>query len=241
MHLTPAPPRQDANTPDPAYQRIKTYVLEKIRRRDWKQGDIIPTEQALCRMFKVSRMTVNRAMRELAADQVLTRRKGSGTYVAPPRPQTVLVDTSAVAHGAGTRHATQVLSMDTANADAAQSGRFGLAGGAPLFHSLIVHSEDGVPVQLDDRWVNATLAPAYPDQDWDAARPDDYLAHIAPTPHGSCTVEIRPPAAGVARALDIHDDQPCLVVARTAFSHGVFVSETVLWHPGNRCRLTGTY
>lgn len=244
MHPPPPPPRQDANTPDPAYQRIKAYVLEKIRRGNWKQGDAIPTEQALCRIFKVSRMTVNRAMRELAADQVLIRRKGSGTYVAPPRPQAALIDMSAMARDAGTRggrHAIQVLSLDTAGADAAQSGRFGLACGAPLFHSLIVHREDGMPVQLDDRWVNAALAPAYLDQNWGATCPDDYLAHVAPMPHGSCAVEIRPPAAGVAQALEIGDDQPCLVVERTAFSSGVFVSETVLWHPGNRCRLAGTY
>ena len=52
----------------------------------------MPSEQALVRQFGVSRMTVNRAVRELTAEQVLTRRQGSGTYVAPQKYQATLVE-----------------------------------------------------------------------------------------------------------------------------------------------------
>ena len=66
----------------PIFQRIKDYLLAQIGAGVWKEGDVIPSEQALVRQFGVSRMTVNRPVRELTAEQVLTRRQGSGTYVA---------------------------------------------------------------------------------------------------------------------------------------------------------------
>ena len=51
----------------PAYLRIKNFVFKKIQDGVWREGDLIPTELALCDTFGVSRMTVNRALRELAS------------------------------------------------------------------------------------------------------------------------------------------------------------------------------
>src|SRR3546814_17842805 len=83
--------RHNDNT-QPAYQQIKNHVLARIQSGHWKEGDLIPTELALCKEFNVSRMTVNRALRELTADQLLVRYKGSGTYVAQPQFQSTLVE-----------------------------------------------------------------------------------------------------------------------------------------------------
>ena len=66
--------------------------MGEIASARWKEGDLVPSEQALVRQFGVSRMTVNRAVRELTAEGVLTRRQGSGTYVAPQKYQATLVE-----------------------------------------------------------------------------------------------------------------------------------------------------
>ena len=71
----------------PIFQRIKDHLLAEIAAGTWKEGDVIPSEQALVKQFGVSRMTVNRAVRELTSEQVLTRRQGSGTYVAQQKYQ----------------------------------------------------------------------------------------------------------------------------------------------------------
>ncbi|NCW44999.1 MAG: GntR family transcriptional regulator, partial [Gemmatimonadaceae bacterium] len=71
-----------AASPLPAYQRVKRYVLDRIQRGAWQEGDAIPGEEALAREFGVSRMTVNRALRELSDEQIVERVQGSGTYVA---------------------------------------------------------------------------------------------------------------------------------------------------------------
>ena len=66
----------------PAFKRIKAHVLSQIQAGIWKEGDAIPSEQALAREFGVARMTANRALRELSDDRILVRVQGSGTFVA---------------------------------------------------------------------------------------------------------------------------------------------------------------
>lgn len=83
------PPRQSA--PTPAFQRIKEDILSRIRSGEWQEGEMIPGETTLAQTFDVSRMTVNRALRELTADQILTRVQGSGTFVAQQKYQATLV------------------------------------------------------------------------------------------------------------------------------------------------------
>src|SRR4051812_22009393 len=83
---------QNAQDSTPIFQRIKDFLLSEIASGRYKEGDVVPSEQALVRQFGVSRMTVNRAVRELTAEHVLTRRQGSGTYVAPQKYQATLVE-----------------------------------------------------------------------------------------------------------------------------------------------------
>ncbi|WP_201560385.1 UTRA domain-containing protein [Psychrobacter sp. NC44] len=66
----------------PAYQRIKNAILDNIHSGKWQAGNSISTEMALAKEFGVSRMTVNRALKELSEERVLERRQGSGTFVA---------------------------------------------------------------------------------------------------------------------------------------------------------------
>ncbi|MBW8896826.1 MAG: GntR family transcriptional regulator, partial [Massilia sp.] len=160
---------QIAQDATPIFQRIKDYLLGEIASGRWKEGDLVPSEQALVRQFGVSRMTVNRAVRELTAEQVLTRRQGSGTYVAPQKYQATLVEIRNIAdevRARGHAHASDPRLLEQAPAGEALALQFELAPGTPLFHSLIVHDENGQPIQVEDRWVNPACAPAYLDQDF---------------------------------------------------------------------------
>src|SRR5687768_5020964 len=108
----------------PIFQRIKDYLVGEIASGRWKEGDLVPSEQALVRQFGVSRMTVNRAVRELTAEQVLTRRQGSGTYVAPRKYQAALVEIRNIAdevRARGHRHASRLCLLEAAAASEALS------------------------------------------------------------------------------------------------------------------------
>src|SRR5690606_41692458 len=75
----------------PAYQRIKSAILDNIHSGKWQAGEAISTEKALAEEFAVPRMTVNRALKELRQGRVLQRRQGSGTFVAQPQFHHTLV------------------------------------------------------------------------------------------------------------------------------------------------------
>ena len=242
MSTQPSSVNKTATTIEPAYLKIKNFVLSQIQNGVWQEGDLIPTEMALCEQFQVSRMTVNRALRELTTDQLLIRIKGSGTYVAQPKFQSTLIEIRSIAQDIrerGHRHTSRVLSLEKKIPSKTQLQRLGLAPDAQLYHSLIVHYDNGVPIQLESRVVDAAVAPDYLKQNWEQMTPNEYLMRVAPLPTGKYTIEVCFPNAEQATALDIGTEQPCLVMDRVTYSNGKFTSHATTWHPGNRYRFTG--
>src|SRR5271168_4445206 len=66
----------------PLYQQIKTLITQSLDQGEWKPGEVIPSEIELARRFKVSQGTVRKAIDALAAENLLVRRQGRGTFVA---------------------------------------------------------------------------------------------------------------------------------------------------------------
>jgi GntR family histidine utilization transcriptional repressor len=228
----------------PAYQRIKAFLLDGIAAGEWREGERIPSEPALARRFKVARMTVNRAVKELADERVLSRARGSGTFVAPARTESTLVEIrpiSAEIAARGGAHAAAVLALEAVKAGEALAAELGVRRGARLFRSLVVHREDGRPIQLEERWVVPAAAPAYLDQDFTRVTPSEYLVKVAPLARVEYRIEARPPTPAARAALDLGDGEPCLLLHRRTFSGGAPASVAELWHAGSRYRLTGHF
>lgn len=226
----------------PAYQRIKTWLLSRIEAGEWREGDRIPSEPELARRFKVARMTVNRAVRELTAAHLLVRTPGSGTFVAPPRHESTLVEIRSIAdeireHGG--RHSADVWGLDGVRAEGPLAAEFGVPEGEPIFHSVLLHRADGLPIQLEERWVLPAAAPGYLEQDFTGLTPSEYLMRVAPLARVEYRIEACLPAAATREGLALTDGEPCLLLHRRTFSGGRAASVANLWYPGSRYRLTG--
>lgn len=224
----------------PRYQQIKDDLLARIRAGEWKVGDAIPPEEGLARDFGVARMTVNRALRELTDAGVLTRTRGAGTFVAPPRVEAPLLEIRNIAEDIAARghtHTAELVSLARGQAEGALADAFALPVGAPLFHSVLVHREDGRPIQVEDRWVNAALAPDYLRLDFSAETPNAYLSRVAPLASARLTVEARPAPRDIATMLGIDTRAACLVVHRVTRGADGVASVATLWHPGEHYRL----
>jgi GntR family transcriptional regulator, histidine utilization repressor len=234
---------QIAQDSTPFFQRIKDYLVGEIAIGRWKEGDLVPSEQALVRQFGVSRMTVNRAVRELTAEQVLVRRQGSGTYVAPQKYQATLVEIRNIADEVRARghvHASRPCLLDSSPATEALARQFELAAGTPLFHSIIVHEENGQAIQVEDRWVNPACAPAYLEQDFSRTTPNEHLMAAAPLLGATYSIEALPAPRDVAEMLGIAAGLPCLVLKRRTTSNGRVASVVTMWHPGHLYKFTGS-
>jgi len=72
----------DSPTFSPLYRQIKGLMIQALEAGEWRPGQVIPSEQELAVRFNVSQGTVRKAVDELAADNLLVRKQGKGTYVA---------------------------------------------------------------------------------------------------------------------------------------------------------------
>jgi len=228
----------------PSFQQIKNHVLQRIHAGEWKEGDQIPTEAALGRQFGVARMTVNRALRELADEKSVSRIQGLGTFVAQQKYQSTLVAIRSIAdevRGRGDRHACVVKLLESVRAHAALAQKFEARRGIRLFHSILVHYENDVQIQVEDRWVNAALAPDYLRQDFAHSTPNEYLMRVAPLQGVSYRIEAKRPPAEIRNRLGMPAGEPCLVLYRTTRSMGTVASVATMWHPASRYQLTGSF
>ncbi|OXH85790.1 GntR family transcriptional regulator, partial [Burkholderia multivorans] len=78
----PASAAAQSPTFSPLYQQIKALITQSLESGEWKPGEIIPSEVELAARYKVSQGTVRKAIDELAAENLVVRRQGKGTFVA---------------------------------------------------------------------------------------------------------------------------------------------------------------
>lgn len=230
--------------PQPLYAQFKEYVLTRIRSGAWPTGTRVPSENQLVKELKISRLTINRGLRELMHEGFLTRVHGVGTFVKELPHQASLLELRNIAQEIreqGNRHTADVRAMTEIAASSDLARRFDLAPGTSLFHCLIVHFENDVPVQIEDRYVNPYIAPEFLQQDFSDVTPTEYLVGIAPVAELEHVVKAKLPTAHEQELLDIDASEPCLVLDRRSWSWGIVVSVVTLTYPASRYELRGRY
>lgn len=228
----------------PIYDQVKAFVRQRISQGLWKPGDPVPSENALMHQFGVSRMTVNRALRELVSEGLVRRVQGSGTFVAELSrisSRLEIRDIREEVMERGHRYSAVVLKAEATQAPAALGQQMGLRSRARVFHSLVIHLENGIPILYEDRYVNPAAAPAYLSADFTQITPTRHLLEHAPLTEASYSIEASLPTAEEARHLKISRTQACLVVVRRTVSGPRVASLGRLVYPGSRHRFAGNF
>lgn len=232
------------DSPAPLYARVKQMITQQIHSGLWLPHQRVPSESELVTQLGFSRMTINRALRELTAEGLLVRMQGVGTFVAVPKTQSALFEVHNIADEIAARghlHRCQVVLLGEAAAGSARAAALELAEGQPVFHSLIVHYENDIPVQIEDRYVNPSVAPDYLKQDFTGQTPYAYLSQVAPLTEGEHVVEAILAEPEECRWLQIEPGEPCLLIRRRTWSGRQPVTVARLIHPGSRHRLEGRF
>ena len=239
MHRT-----RSQTAPAPFYEKVKMEISEKISSGIWQPHDRIPSEAELVEQYGFSRMTINRALRELTDEGLLVRLQGVGTFVAEPKGQSALFEIRSIADEINARqhqHRCEVLTLERTRANAQQATALNVKEGTPIFHSVMVHYENELPVQIEDRCVNAEIVPEYLLQDYSQTTPHAYLSLIAPLTEGEHIVEAVRASAEECALLHIKEHDPCLLIRRKTWSASSIVSHARLLFPGSRYRLQGRF
>ena len=228
----------------PAYTRVKEHIRTRIGSGEWRPGDPVPSESQLMQQFGISRMTANRALRELAAEGLVSRVRGSGTRVAELHrisSRLAIRDIHEEVAERGHVHSTRILLVQEEKATAGLAKSMGLRTGAKVFHTVLVHAENGVPIQHEDRYVNPQAAPGYLRTDFTRESPTLHLIRHAPLTEASYTIEACLPTAEEAKALAIRTSEPCLVMVRRTVSGTNVASVARLLYPGSRYSIGGNF
>jgi GntR family histidine utilization transcriptional repressor len=226
------------------YQRVKQHLKDGLAAGRWPPGALMPSEAELTAEFGVSRMTVNRAIRELQAEGLVQRTQGVGTFAAPlHRVSSTLTirDLHEEIEARGHRHHAAVHLQRGEAAAAALAAQLGVEPGATVFHTLIVHHENGVPLQCEDRFVNPACAPGYLGVDFTQTSPTHYLFEATALWRAQYSIEAARPTRQEAGLLGIDAGDPCLIVVRRTFSREAPITIARLVHPGSRYILQGEF
>lgn len=228
----------------PRYQQLKDHIIQRISSGDLQPADRVPSENELVEAMSVSRMTANRALRELTNEGYVERVAGRGTFVSDYRSRSDLLEVHDIAEEIARRghtHSSRVIRQSLQKARGEVAKALHVEQGADVFHLLLVHYENGEPIQIEDRHVLASFAPDCLDQDFESVTPSAYLTSVAPLQEAEQAVRASNPNDAVRRRLEMQDNEACLVVVRRTWIEGRPVTFSRLHHPGSRYELTGHY
>lgn len=226
----------------PAYQQIKNAIIERIHEGLWRGGDAIPSEIALAEEFGVSRMTVNRALKELSETGVLERRQGSGTFVAQQQFNHTFVEVRNIAEDiqrTGKRYQAKVINqryVDFSELPNTAQKRF--KPHQSIYQVDILHLADNLPIQYERRWVDCAMLPNFAQQDFSCINTSSYLIEQVPLVKGNYIIKATTPPDDIAKFLRIAsltDEHycPALLLSRHTYSGDDVVTYVEMWHDGD--------
>ncbi len=239
MSRSPAP-----TSLQPLYLQVKRHILDNIGSGKWGTSARVPSENDIVKSFGVSRMTANRALRELRDEGVLVRVAGVGSFVADSHAHAHPLEIRSIAEEIrrrGHAHRAKIVSLEKVRATPELAQDFGIAPRGDLYFSVIVHFENESPIQLEDRYVLPKLAPDYLKVDFSATTPYDYLIKVAPLQEAEHLLRAVMPDERTRKLLAMKRDEPCLLMIRRTWTAGQIASVARLYYPGSRYELSGRF
>jgi GntR family transcriptional regulator, histidine utilization repressor len=221
----------------PLYRQIQERIRRRIADGEWRPGRKIPSENELVGQWGVSRMTVHRALRELAQEGHLERVAGLGTFVAEPPRRASLMELKDIAEevrAAGAEHHARLCSRRRVSLDATAAAAMERPVGTEAAHVILIHYRDDLPIQHEERWVDLEMVPDFLQVDFETVTPSQHLLQTLPAEEVEHVVEAILPTPAVAAALAIEPTAPCLRLERRTWSGGRVVTFAVLTYPGSR-------
>lgn len=226
------------------HRRILDEIEQRIVSGEWPPGFRLPFEMDLAERFACSRMTVNKAMTQLAKAGLIERHRKAGSFVTKPRAQSAVLelhDIEAEVKSLGLPYAYCLMSRKDRRASAEDRRLMELAGPTPMIELLAVHRAGGKPFCVEERRINAGVVPEALETDFAAHAPGQWL--ITRVPWSAAENRIQAVAAGAttAQLLDLPRGTACLMVERRTWSHAGPVTFVRLTYPGDSHMLVARF
>ena len=188
-------------------------------------------------------MTVNRALTELAKEGVIDRVPGVGSFVSESKHKSAVLQVRDIAEEvaeSGRHHHCTCLRLVRSRSQVFNR-LLGLAQGTFHYRSTLLHHADGMPIQLEDRYVNPSFAPDYLEQDFAQITPYQHLIAQGPVQAAEHVFKAARPSPEQAQWLGVSVDCACIVLRRRTWSRNIVAGFAILMSPGDRQRYSGGF
>ncbi|MEP4037931.1 MULTISPECIES: UTRA domain-containing protein [unclassified Pseudophaeobacter] len=220
------------------FRDVKADIMGKITSGEWAPGGLVPNELDLAESYGCARATVNRAMRELADEGVVERRRKAGTRVrqAPLRQARFsipIVRTEIENQNAAYRYA--LVNRAVLAAPHWLCARLNLDQGTMVLHLTCMHYADGLPYQHEDRWISLSILPQAEEADFNALGPNEWLVATVPFSDAEIAFSATSATTDLAEYLGCTQGEALFTVERSTWLKGeaiTFVRQT--FRPGHR-------
>ena len=227
--------------PKPLYEQVKSYVLKNMESGEWPAYFQIPSEHELVREMGISRMTIHRALRELTQAGYLERIQGVGTFVAVPKAQPKMIELREIEdiiRASGGCHQCDVHFLQREPIEKEAAAMMAMKPEEDVFRSYFVHRQDGLPVMLEDRYVNPKFMPGYTDADFSKMTADSHLNQKFSMLSHVHIIQAAVSNAEINHFLELEATTACIVINRKSWLGDEIVSTARLVFPGNRIQLS---
>ena len=226
------------------HQQILEDIENRIMSGEWTPGTRIPFENDLAEAYGCSRMTVNKALTQLARSGLIERRRKSGSFVAQPVSQAAILDIHDIrteVGATGLSYGYRILSRVEREARSEDRRRLDLAARDKVLALNCLHMAGTKPFCLEDRLINLAAVPEAANEDFSTMAPGPWL--IDQVPWSSAEHRIRAIAADerVAGLLALSPGEACLVIERKTSRNGEDITHVRLTYPGKTHELVASF
>lgn len=226
------------------HQRILSDIEGRILSGEWPPGYRIPFEMELAAHYDCSRMTVNKALSQLAKSGLIERRKRSGSFVTQPHAQSAVLeirDIKAEIQSLGLVYDYELLKREQRRATGEERERIDLKAGSIVLAIDCRHFAGRKPFCLEERLINLAAVPEAVAQTFDKTAPGPWLLERVPWSAAEHRIQAVGADAEIAKTLEIPKGTPCLQVERRTRMNGVYVTLVRLVYPGQAYELVANF
>ena len=226
------------------HQRIRADIEAQILSGEWPPGHRVPFEYELTQRYKCSRMTVSKALTELANAGLLARRRKAGTFVTRPHSQAAVLeirDVKAEAAALGLAHSFEIASRRRRRSGRADRLRLELSGGEPVLDVTCRHFAGSQPFCLEERTINLVAVPEAQAERFDELSPGAWLMRQVPWTVAEHKIRATSADRPTAAALKVAEGSPCLVIERRTWRAAAPVTYVKLTYPAGAHELVARF
>ncbi len=219
----------------PLHHQIRTELEDNILSGRWPPGTKIPSELELSQQYNCARMTVNKAVTELARAGLIGRRRKAGSVVLPQRSQNAILEIFDVRDevlATGQLYRFALLAREERAATAAERKATGLAAGQKVIALRGLHWAGNRPFCLEERIINPRVVPGARTEGFAHLPPGPWLVEHIPWTEAEHHITAELAGADRAADLEIGAGAPCLVVERATWKLGEPVTRVRFCYPG---------